>query len=101
MAKGEAQGALWDRQQADADYGEQHTGRWQIYLGIAISAWGTNATSIKVILPLTVLRRFDCILPTKDKVLAEYSKLKGNRKIRQRSPAGITGVVLQPLKADV
>ncbi|MDO8302242.1 MAG: class I SAM-dependent DNA methyltransferase, partial [Sedimentisphaerales bacterium] len=32
----------------------------------------------KVILPLTVLRRFDCILaPTKAKVLAEYSKLKG------------------------
>lgn len=32
----------------------------------------------KVILPLTVLRRFDCILePTKDKVLAEFKKLKG------------------------
>lgn len=32
----------------------------------------------KVILPLTVLRRFDCILePTKDKVLAEYEKIKG------------------------
>ena len=32
----------------------------------------------KVILPLTVLRRFDCILePTKDKVLAEHEKLKG------------------------
>ncbi len=32
----------------------------------------------KVILPLTVLRRFDCILaPTKSKVLAEYEKLKG------------------------
>ncbi|MDD5458109.1 MAG: class I SAM-dependent DNA methyltransferase [Phycisphaerae bacterium] len=32
----------------------------------------------KVILPLTVLRRFDCILAsTKGKVLAEYSKLKG------------------------
>jgi type I restriction enzyme M protein len=32
----------------------------------------------KVILPLTVLRRFDCILlPTKQKVLAEFAKLKG------------------------
>ncbi len=32
----------------------------------------------KVILPLTVLRRFDCILePTKQKALEEYSKLKG------------------------
>jgi type I restriction enzyme M protein len=32
----------------------------------------------KVILPLTVLRRFDCILlPTKQRVLDEYAKLKG------------------------
>lgn len=32
----------------------------------------------KVILPLTVLRRFDCILaPTKDKVLTRHSALKG------------------------
>lgn len=32
----------------------------------------------KVILPLTVLRRFDCILaPTKAQVLEEYEKLKG------------------------
>lgn len=32
----------------------------------------------KVILPLTILRRFDCILePTKDKVMAEFDKLKG------------------------
>jgi type I restriction enzyme M protein len=32
----------------------------------------------KVILPLTVLRRFDCILmPTKPKVLDEFAKLKG------------------------
>jgi len=32
----------------------------------------------KVILPLTVLRRFDCILaPTKEKVLAEYKSIKG------------------------
>lgn len=32
----------------------------------------------KVILPLTVLRRFDCLLaPTKTKVLKEYEKLEG------------------------
>lgn len=32
----------------------------------------------KVILPLTVLRRFDCTLePTKDQVLEEYKQLKG------------------------
>ena len=32
----------------------------------------------KVILPLTILRRFDCILePTKSKVLEEFDKLKG------------------------
>ena len=32
----------------------------------------------KVILPLTVLRRFDCILaPTKDKVLTRHNELKG------------------------
>jgi len=32
----------------------------------------------KVILPLTVLRRFDCILaPTKEKVLQQHKKLKG------------------------
>lgn len=32
----------------------------------------------KVILPLTILRRFDCILePTKSKVLDEFNKLKG------------------------
>jgi type I restriction enzyme M protein len=32
----------------------------------------------KVILPLTVLRRFDCVLaPTKNKVLSEYTSLKG------------------------
>lgn len=32
----------------------------------------------KVILPLTVLRRFDCVLePTKNKVLQEYEKVKG------------------------
>src|ERR1035437_10064960 len=32
----------------------------------------------KVILPLTVLRRFDCLLaPTKDRILKEYDTLKG------------------------
>jgi type I restriction enzyme M protein len=32
----------------------------------------------KVILPLTVLRRFDCLLePTKSRVLIEFDKLKG------------------------
>lgn len=48
----------------------------------------------KVILPLTVLRRFDCILdPTKEKVLEEFHSLKGkseniiNAKLRE-----ITGV---------
>ncbi|MBD3377255.1 N-6 DNA methylase [candidate division KSB1 bacterium] len=48
----------------------------------------------KVILPLTVLRRFDCILdPTKEKVLEEFQSLKGkseniiNAKLRE-----ITGV---------
>jgi hypothetical protein len=31
----------------------------------------------KVMIPLTVLRRLDCVLePTKDKVLAEYKDLK-------------------------
>ena len=32
----------------------------------------------KVIIPLTVLRRFDCVLePTRDRALKEYDKLKG------------------------
>ena len=34
----------------------------------------------RVMLPMTVLRRFDCVLaPTKPKVLAEYEKRKGGR----------------------
>jgi type I restriction enzyme M protein len=48
----------------------------------------------KVILPLTVLRRFDCILaPTKPKVLAEHAKIKakGENIIRHRL-SQITGV---------
>ena len=34
----------------------------------------------RVMLPMTVLRRFDCVLaPTKDKVLAEHAKRKGSK----------------------
>ncbi len=34
----------------------------------------------RVMLPMTVLRRFDCVLaPTKDKVLREYAKRKGGK----------------------
>jgi type I restriction enzyme M protein len=34
----------------------------------------------RVMLPMTVLRRFDCVLaPTKKKVLAEYERLKGTK----------------------
>src|SRR4029078_7939387 len=34
----------------------------------------------RVMLPMTVLRRFDCVLaPTKSKVLAEYEKRKGGK----------------------
>ena len=34
----------------------------------------------RVMLPMTVLRRFDCVLaPTKAKVLAEYERRKGGR----------------------
>lgn len=40
----------------------------------------------KVILPLTVLRRFDCLLaPTKAQVLAEYSKIKAKPETVMRS----------------
>ena len=48
----------------------------------------------KVILPLTVLRRFDCILePTKEKVLAEHEKLKGkSENIVYAKLKNITGV---------
>ncbi|MCW6003504.1 type I restriction-modification system subunit M [Micromonospora sp. CPCC 205371] len=36
----------------------------------------------KVILPFTVLRRLECVLePTKDKVLAEYDRLKGQENV--------------------
>lgn len=48
----------------------------------------------KVILPLTILRRFDCILePTKDKVLAEFDRLKGkSENIISAQLRTITGV---------
>jgi type I restriction enzyme M protein len=48
----------------------------------------------KVILPLTVLRRFDCILePTKQKSLEEYSKLKGKpESIIKAKMEQVTGV---------
>ena len=48
----------------------------------------------KVILPLTVLRRFDCILAiTKEKVLAEHGKIKDkSENIIQSRLAEITGV---------
>lgn len=48
----------------------------------------------KVILPLTVLRRFDCILePTKAKVLAEHEKFKGkSENIVYAKLKNITGV---------
>jgi type I restriction enzyme M protein len=48
----------------------------------------------KVILPLTVLRRFDCILePTKQKALEEYGKLKGKpESIIKAKMEQVTGV---------
>ena len=48
----------------------------------------------KVILPLTILRRFDCILePTKDSVLKEFDKLKGkSENIVSAQLRTITGV---------
>jgi type I restriction enzyme M protein len=47
----------------------------------------------KVILPLTVLRRFDCLLaPTKARVLVEHAKIKGKPEMVIRSKlAKITG----------
>src|SRR4030043_97471 len=48
----------------------------------------------KVILPLTVLRRFDCILASsKSKVLEEFKKLKGkSENVVQSKLQEITGV---------
>jgi type I restriction enzyme M protein len=47
----------------------------------------------KVILPLTALRRFDCILaPAKDKVLEKYEKVKEQKSlIRRPRNAAIDG----------
>lgn len=40
----------------------------------------------KVILPLTVLRRFDCLLaPTKEQVLKEHARIKGKPETLVRS----------------
>ena len=42
----------------------------------------------KVILPLTVLRRFDCLLaPTKEKVLKEHPEIKDQARDRRAQPA--------------
>ena len=50
-----------------------------------------------VILPLTVLRRLDCVLaPTKDKVLETHAKLQG--KAREPRPAAAQGVRLRVLQ---
>lgn len=48
----------------------------------------------KVILPLTVLRRFDCILaPTKEKAIEEYNKVKGKpESIIKAKMEQVTGV---------
>ncbi|HUT43669.1 MAG TPA: type I restriction-modification system subunit M N-terminal domain-containing protein [Desulfobacterales bacterium] len=48
----------------------------------------------KVILPLTILLRFDCILePTKERVLVEFDKLKGkSENIVSAQLRTITGV---------
>jgi type I restriction enzyme M protein len=46
-----------------------------------------------VILPLTILRRLDCVLePTKDRVLAEHQRLKGKLKDPSAVLFGITGM---------
>lgn len=50
----------------------------------------------KVILPLTVLRRFDCVLaPTKERVLVRY------RKIRRRADAAIWADLRRITKSSV
>ena len=56
----------------------------------------------KVILPLTVLRRFDCLLaPTKAQVLAEHAKIKAKPETRRPQPAreDHRPPVLQPVEA--
>ena len=58
----------------------------------------------KVILPLTVLRRFDCILaPTKAAVLKEHAATQGQAG-EHHSPQAFSNhraSVLQPLKLDL
>ena len=64
----------------------------------------------KVILPMTVLRRFDCLLaPTKDKVLAEYEKISSKpdavirhklTEITGRPFYNLSGLSLQKLLDD-
>ena len=56
----------------------------------------------KVILPLTVLRRFDCLLaPTKAQVLAEHPKIKAQARDGRPQPAreDHRAAVLQPVQA--
>ena len=58
----------------------------------------------RVMLPLVVLRRFDCVLaPTKAKVLAEYERRKGGkldgRCPRPHSEQGLRPTLPQPLAA--
>ena len=50
-----------------------------------------------VILPLTVLRRLDCVLAdTKQKVLGKQAELKGKR-LENLDPRGLELLILQPL----
>ena len=54
----------------------------------------------KVILPLTVLRRFDCLLaPTKTKVLAEYPKIFFSRSRRKPVTATRSCVLRWPIRS--
>ena len=58
----------------------------------------------KVILPLTVLRRFDCLLaPTKARVLARHSKIKAKPEtvVRSLLERDHRTTVLQPLEAGL
>ena len=55
----------------------------------------------KVILPLTVLRRFDCLLaPTKAQVLARHSKIKAKPETVVRSLKKFAAVDLSPEHVD-
>ena len=62
-----------------ADYHELSNSIWQ--LGDLLRGPYRPPQYERVILPMTVLRRFDCVLvPTKQSVLAEYGKQKGRLK---------------------